>query len=277
MPIHLDCPVCNQRIRVPNFAAGRITKCTGCGNAVRVPQPKTMLEDEAIEATKLVQGKPPEEFSPTEVWYRSIERLSGSLDWVAERPIRIVFAVLVLVACCAGVETTKWALSKSPEAPIVSVEPEDPEPWDDVGLTDAKDGVRVTAKSVTTEQIQVVPPNWSGARKTPKAYLRIALKIENLSQMELAYSGWATSGGSGENMAIIKDDTGGVHKQVAWTSRIVGQLASAKIPASGSVDDVLVFDTPGTYVKYLKLSLPAGACGGKGNLRIKIPRVRVLD
>ena len=82
MPIHLNCPVCAQRLRVPNFAAGRLTKCTACGNAVRVPQPKKLLEkDEGVEATEETNNKSAAQapLSVSELWYRSIERLSGSL------------------------------------------------------------------------------------------------------------------------------------------------------------------------------------------------------
>lgn len=278
MPIHVDCPICGQRLRVPNFAAGRITKCTACGNAVRVPQPKAMLEENASEnTTSKTKENHAQAFSPGEVWYRSIERLSGWLDWLADRPIRILVVVLILAACYVGVATAKWAVSKSTELPVASVEPVDLEPWEGVGTSDVNDRVRVTAESVTTEQIAVIAPNMSGARKTPKAYLRIALKIEDLGASPLKYTGWSASSGQDDHLARLKDDTGGAHNQVVWKARIVGQTGSALIQPSSSVVDVLVFEPPGTYAKYLKLALPAEACEGTGELRIKIPRTRFID
>jgi hypothetical protein len=277
MPIHIDCPVCAQRLRVPNFAAGRITKCTACGNAVRVPQPKAMLVEETENATATAKEGPTERLSPSEVWYRSIERLSGSLDWLAERPIRIFVVALILVAGYVGVATAKWALSKPADLPIKSEEAVDLDPWEGVGTSDANDRVRVTAQSVTTEQIAIIPPNMRNAQKTPKAYLRIALKIENLDSSELKYSGWSVSPGSEDHAARLKDDAGIVAPQVVWKARIVGQSPSAVIPPSGSVSDVLVFEPPGTYARYLKLALPASACEGTGDLRIKLPRTRFID
>jgi hypothetical protein len=279
MPIHIDCPVCAQRLRVPNFAAGRITKCTSCGAAVRVPQPTALLkeEDETGEASPTAKETQTEALSLSEVWYRSIERLSGSLDWLAERPIRILVVALILVAGYVGVATAKWALSKPVDLTIKSEEAVDLEPWEGVGTSDANDRIRVTAQSVTTDQIGVIPPNMSVARKTPKAYLRIELKIENLGPSELKYSGWSVGGGNDDHAARLKDDTGIVHHQVVWKARIVGQTPSAVIPPSGSVSDVLVFEPPGTYARYLKLALPAEACGGTGDLRIKLPRTRFID
>jgi hypothetical protein len=279
MPIHINCPVCGQRLRVPNFAAGRITKCNACGNAVRVPQPKKLLDDdeESDEAKKAAGEKPAEPFSLSETWHRSIERLSGSLDWLAERPIRILFVALVLVGCYVGVATAKWALSKPPEGPIVSVEPPDLEPWEGVGMSDSNDRVRVTAEAVTTEQIYVLAPTRNAPQKTPNAYLKIALKIENRTPAELKFTGWASEGGADDHPAKLKDDTGGIHKLVNWKARIIGQLGSATIKPGGSVVEVLVFEVPGTYIKYLKLALPAEAVGGTGDLRLKLPRTRVLD
>ena len=279
MPIHIDCSVCGQRLRVPNFAAGRITKCTACGAAVRVPQPTALLkeEDETKVAGLAAKENQTDPFSPSEVWYRSIERLSGSLDWLAERPIRILVVALVLVAGYVGVATAKWALSKPVDLTIKSQEAVDLEPWEGVETSDANDRVRVTAQSVTTEQIAVVPPNMRAAQKTPKAYLRIALKIENLGPSELKYSGWSVSAGNEDHAARLKDDAGVAHKQVVWKSRIVGQTSSEVIPPSGSVSDVLVFEPPGTYARYLKLALPAEACEGTGDLRIKLPRTRFID
>jgi hypothetical protein len=278
MPILIDCPVCGQRLRVPNFAAGRITKCTSCGNAVRVPRPKDMLEEGKSEPEKAEGNKLEEPFSVSELGYRSYERFSTWLDWLADRPIRILFVALICVGCYVGVAAAKWALSKPKEGPIVSVDAEDLEPWEGVGLTDANDQVRVTAKSVGTQQIDFIPTGWNNARKSPQACLRVALRIENLGPSEIKYTGWAPKGGNNSGVAHIKDDAGIAHHQVNWTGKIVGQQTPpATIAPSKSIEEVLVFNHPGTYPKYLKLTLPAEACGGTGVLRIKIPRTQSLD
>jgi hypothetical protein len=283
MPILVDCPVCNTRLRVPNYAAGRFTKCTACGNGLRVPQPKKMLEkgeddadDDDDEGSRKDRGQA-EKLAPSDLSQWSMEKLSAFTEWLTDRPLRAVMAGLIVVVISLGVTGAKWALNKPVDNTIVTVEPEDTEPWDGVGTTDANDRVRVTMQSANTEPIEVIPINQSGARKTPRAYFRVVLKIDNLSPDELKYTGWAIDSGHGEHPATLKDDTGNSHKQVYWTSRIVGQTTSAKIKPGESITDVLVFEPTGTYAKYLKLSLPAESCGGTGLLRIKIPRTRVLD
>jgi hypothetical protein len=278
MPIHVDCPVCGQRLRVPNFAAGRITKCSACGNAVRVRQPKELLEEDSGEAAAAKPSKrQAEPFSLSEVWPRSVERLSGWLDSLADRPARILVVALIFVAGYVGVATAKWALSKSIEAPTSSiVEPVDPEPWDGVGTSDANDSVRVTLVSANPEQVVIVPFDSKLARKTPKAYLRVVLKIENLGPSEIKYSGWP-AGKDNKQVATLRDDSGSAYDQAVWDARVVGQVGATSIRSGGSVEEVLVFGPPATYARYLKLALPAEACGGTGLLRIKIPHTRVVD
>jgi hypothetical protein len=278
MPIHVDCPTCGQRLRVANFAAGRISKCTACGSAVRVPKPTDMLEDET-ENRPALSNNQAGSFSVRDLGHRSIERLSGWLDWLADRPARVVVLVLFLLVGYVGVAAAKWALNKATETvPTPSAQgPVDPEPWEGVGLSDANDKVRVTATSVTTEQISYIPYDSKLARKTPKALLKVVLKIENIGPTELKYTGWQPRNEGGDQVARLKDDTGAVHEQAAWDARIVGQVLTATIAPSKSVDEVLIFQNPGIYVKYLKLSLPAEACGGTGTLRIKIPRTPASD
>ncbi len=279
MPIHVNCPICDQRLRVPNFAAGRITKCTACGNAVRVPSPEAMLEDDPCDAArKKTTKREAEPFSLSEVWHRSFERLSGWLDSLADRPARILVVALVFVVGYVGVATAKWALSKSVEpatSPIV--EPVDPEPWEGVGMSDANENVRVTATGVTSEQIVVTPYDSKLARKTPKAYFKIGLKIENIGPSQLKYTGWETHQEHLEQAATLKDDTGATIPQALRDVRVAGQTGSAPIPPGTSIEEILIFELPPTYARYLKLALPAEACGGTGNLRIKIPRTRVVD
>jgi hypothetical protein len=271
MAIHIDCPVCGQKLNVSNFAAGRVTKCTACGKAVRVPQPKTMLQRDSSDDERA-------RFSLGELFAWSIEKLSGGLDSLVERPVRILVIILLLAAGYLGMATTKWALSKTEEAPTATAsEPVDPEPWEGVGLTDANEQVRVTAQSANTEQIMVTPPDSTLSRKTPKAYLKIVLKIENLGLSELKYTGWSARKGNNSQAAKIKDDTGGVHEQMVWDYRVVGQTVAAPIPVARSIEDILIFEHPGTYAKYLKLALPAEAYGGTGELRIKLPQTRFLD
>jgi len=271
MPIHLDCPVCGQRLRVSNFAAGRVTKCTACGKGVRVPQPKEILDPTGSKVR-------PARFSFEDFFQRSIERAAQWRESLVDHPVRLLVLILLLVAGCLGVATTRWALSKPTDSRTMSSQaPVDPEPWEGVGMSDANDLVRVTAQSAATEQITVISPGATVPRKTPKAYLKVVLKIENLSSAELKYSGWSFREGNSDQAATLKDDSGTSHPQAVWEERNVGQTVAATIPPAGSIEDFLVFEHPGTYARYLKLTLPGAACGGTGELRIKIPQTPFVD
>lgn len=39
MSVHIECPFCKTRLRLPDGAAGRAVRCPRCSTAVRVPAP----------------------------------------------------------------------------------------------------------------------------------------------------------------------------------------------------------------------------------------------
>ncbi len=277
MAIYFDCGVCNQGLRVPNFAAGRITKCPGCGNAMRVPQPKAMLKEADADSPKRESLK---DRSPaaSELWRHPIEGLSSWLDWLADRPARALILALILVGLYVGVATAKWAFRTAIDAPVASsAGPVDPDPWDDASTSDANDLVRVTATATATQQISYVPRDYTAARKTPAAYFTVVLKIDNIGDAPLHYTGWSVSQDKPEQAAKLIDYTGTTLQQVSWDGRVIGQTSSATIPPSGSIEDFLVFPNSRRVSPYLKLQLPAEACGGNGNLRIKLQQTPMID
>jgi hypothetical protein len=269
MPIHLDCPICDQRLKVSNKAAGRVVKCRACGNAVRVPEPKSMLAAET--ASKQAFATEPENY-----W-------TLLQEFVAARPGAALVVVLILIVSAVGIKiaaraasNSNWRFASSTAARKDG--PVDPEAWEGVVESDSSDRVRVTEKSATGVQISVVPAGSKFTRKTLKVFLKIVLKIENLSPSEtLGYTGWSAALGGKNQTATLKDDMGAEYPQLDLGERIAGQLGNTSIQPGGSVDDVLVFDNPKTYVKYLKLALPAQAVGGTGILRIKIPQTPSAD
>jgi hypothetical protein len=276
MAIHVDCGVCNEGLRVPNFAAGRITKCPRCGNAVRVPQPTAMLKEAEAKGSRtenLENGS----LAPSELWRHPIEGLSTWLDWLADRPARILVLALVLVGLYVGVATARWAFSKPIDAPVASsVGPVDPEPWDEATTSDENDFVRVTATSAATQQISYVPRDYNTARKTTTAYFTVVLKIENIGNAPLRYTGWSNQD-KPERAAKLTDYTGSTLQQIDFDGRVVGQTFSATIPPSGSIEDLLIFPNSSRASPYLKLQLPAAACGGDGSLRIKLQQTPIID
>jgi hypothetical protein len=277
MAIYVDCGVCKQGLRVPNFAAGRITKCPGCGNAVRVPQPKAMLKEADADGSSKdnLKDRP---LAPIESLRHPIEGLSTWLDWLADRPARILVLALILGGLYVGVATAKWAFSNAIDAPVASsTGPVDPEPWDEATTSDANDFVRVTATASATQQISYVPRDYNTARKTPTAYFTVVLKIDNIGISPLRYTGWSIGQDKPEQAAKLIDYTGSTLQQVDLDGRVIGQTSSATIPPSGSIEDFLVFPNSSRVSPYLKLQLPAAACGGSGNLRIKLQQTPMVD
>jgi hypothetical protein len=277
MAIYIDCGVCNQGLKVPNFAAGRITKCPGCGNAVRVPQPKAMLKEADAEGSPKdrLRNRP---LAPNELWRHPVAGLSTWLDWLADRPARILIVALILVGLYVGVATAKWAFSRPTDAPIAaSAAPVDPDPWDDATTSDANDVVRVTATSTATQQVSYVPRDYNTARKTTTAFFTVVLKIENIGNSPLRYAGWSVSEDKPEQAARLTDYTGAALQQVDLDGRVIGKTSSATIPPAGSIEDVLIFPNSRRVSPYLKLQLPAAACGSNGNLRIKLQQTPMVD
>jgi hypothetical protein len=267
MSIHLDCPICNQRLNIPNKAVGRLIQCVACGSAIRVPDPKAMVATETVEQVGLFGGL---RLQLAQIGPRSSE-------FIAQRPVAALGMLFAFVLVLIGLKFARAPISdfishaRGEQAAQVTG-PVDPEPWPGVGLRDENDHVRVVLKTSTLEQITVVRPSVGVKRKTQRPYLKIVLEIQNLSATEkLHYSGWGVRHDNHDHIATMKDNAGVEHRQPESPDVIVGQYEKDSIEPNGSIEDILVFDLPLSYVKYLKMSLPAEAVGGTGLLRIKIP------
>jgi hypothetical protein len=268
MSIHLDCPICDQRLRVSNAAAGRVIQCRACGSAVRVPDPKSLM------GTKTATADPP---ATERVGLQLAQIIPRCSEFAAQRPLATLGIVAGLVAALIGFKFAKAAISdftsnSNGTLVVQSTGPTDPEPWEGVGLSDQNEHVRVSAKTVCVEQVTVVRPGVGVKRKTQRPYLKIVLEIQNLSPAEkIHYSGWGLNRDTKDHAATMKDNFGTEQKQLQSADVIVGQFDKDSIEPNGSIEDILVFDAPASYANYEKLALPAKAIGGEGILRIKIP------
>jgi hypothetical protein len=264
MSIHLDCPICDQRLTVSNATAGRLIQCAACGGALRVPDPKSLMGTKTAEAGGLERLR----LQLGQIGPRSSE-------FVAQRPVAALGILVAFMLALIGLKFAKPAISdflaNRGEQTAQATGPVDPEPWEGVGLSDENGRVRVVLKSATTEQIEVVRPSVGVKRKTQKPYFKVVLEIQNLSPEKVRYTGWGLRPDNHDCIATMKDNAGIEHKQPDWPDVIIGQFEKDSIAPNGSIEDILVFDYPLSYVKYLKLSLPAQAVGGTGQLRIKIP------
>jgi hypothetical protein len=264
MSIHLNCPVCEQRLNVSNATAGRVIQCVACGNAVRVPQPKALMATKDAGAL------------PDRLRLGIGQIIPRSSEFVAQRPAAALGVLVVLIVGLIGLRFAKAAISDyvaNVSPPPQATGPVDPDPWDDVGLIAENEHVRVTCKSATTQLIDVVRPSVGTKRKTSKVFFKVVLEIQNLNPKEtIHYSGWGINPEHPDQAATIKDNAGVERQQPQWPDVILGQFTKDAIEPVSSLDEILVFELPLPSAKYLKLTLPAKAIGGTGALRIKIPR-----
>src|SRR5262245_21392399 len=54
MPISFSCPQCGKKLKAPDHAVGKKSKCPGCGTPVTCPEP--IFDAELVEAPPLVPG-----------------------------------------------------------------------------------------------------------------------------------------------------------------------------------------------------------------------------
>src|SRR5262252_974327 len=54
MPISFSCPQCGKKLKAPDNAVGKTSKCPGCGSPVTCPEP--IYDAELVEAPPAVPG-----------------------------------------------------------------------------------------------------------------------------------------------------------------------------------------------------------------------------
>jgi hypothetical protein len=137
--------------------------------------------------------------------------------------------------------------------------------------------------------------------ETPSKHLGIQLYVGNASKTKkINYRGWSgatsaaglddalksiTGGGglggvmgvAGKNAATLTDNFGNPYKpfkaNVVLGEEIPGQIsAETSIYPERNIEDLLVFEPPLENIDYLRLELPAAACGMTGTLHLQIPK-----
>ena len=139
------------------------------------------------------------------------------------------------------------------------------------------DGIGVEVISVSVGKVSAT--GLFDSKSTSKdSLLKICLKIENLTDSKkVEYESWSEFSSFSDSNVALEDDVGNAYRRVSFGlgDRVDGQLGNESIYPSKSVSDVLVFEPPVEKAKYLKLTLPAEAFDGTGNLLLKIGIDRV--
>lgn len=144
---------------------------------------------------------------------------------------------------------------------------------------DASEGVRqgdieVRVTSVKIDRVQLKDFTDDASSKDKLAI--IELSIANRGQTKkLQYESWSGSGSFlPKNVATLSDSFDNNYQRITFgaLTSVAGQLAKESVYPGKSVTDLLVFEPPIATAEFLKLELPAGAFGGTGKLRLKIPK-----
>jgi hypothetical protein len=150
----------------------------------------------------------------------------------------------------------------------------DPE-WVDAGRESVQQGdvrVRVLSATVRAPDFNGAPPGrGSGGR-----CLLIAVRVYNVgAQRRFDYVSWGEpAGDAAADRPDLRDSTGKPYalRDFGPTATLAGHVRRAGVKPASYINDVLAFEPVPENVEYLRLELPAAACGGTGKLRLQIPR-----
>jgi hypothetical protein len=149
---------------------------------------------------------------------------------------------------------------------------EDPE-WVDAGKESVQQGdvrVRVLSALVRTPELKE-PGRAAGGR-----CLLIAVRVYNIgAARRIEYVSWGEPPTDAPaNLPELRDSTGKAYPPRGFDTgtTLAGHVRRAGVKPASFVNDVLAFEPVPADVEYLRLELPAAACGGTGKLRLQIPR-----
>jgi hypothetical protein len=141
--------------------------------------------------------------------------------------------------------------------------------WIDASRAAAQQGVvRVRVLEAVVQAVPLV--DGAGEQRWGERSLVLRLRLANVGADRLVrYVGW----GVGADRAVLVDSLDRKYpvRDFGPGRSIVGQVRRAGVPGGKWANDVLVFAPPAAGVAFLRLSLPAAAFGGQGELRFELP------
>jgi uncharacterized ParB-like nuclease family protein len=151
---------------------------------------------------------------------------------------------------------------------------QDPE-WVDASKETVQQGdlrVRVLSAVVKTPDFKELGPG----RAARERCLLIAVRVYNIgAARRVEYVSWGeTAGDALPSRPDLRDNTGKAYplRDFGAGATLAGHVRRAGVKPASFVNDVLAFEPVPSNVEYLRLELPAAACGGTGKLRLQIPR-----
>ena len=145
------------------------------------------------------------------------------------------------------------------------------------GWTDASKGPSMAndiSVSIESARFGLVALRSRGAmtRSTDRK-LVLKIKLTNNSKEKVAYRSWSKA-----TDPMVADETGIAWLVPRWPAgtSVVLQVDGADISPKGSISDLLVLDSPGVQVKFLRVELPGANIGSGSPFRFEIPRSMIL-
>jgi hypothetical protein len=209
------------------------------------------------------------------------------------KPHRPYFAGIGLGACLLALLLAAWAGPRLSGHRADSTDPDSPRtvrlhdgtptqrnvtavsgPWVDARHEAAQQGVvrvRVLGATVGTVPIrdEAGQKRWS-----PERVLALRVRLSNVGlDRVVRYVSWSAAEG-----ATVVDQLGRGYpaRKFAPGWEVIGQVRRVGLIPGKWADDLLVFAPPARDVLFLRLTLPASAFGGKGVLRLEIPRQMIV-
>jgi hypothetical protein len=137
--------------------------------------------------------------------------------------------------------------------------------------------VRVRVLSAVLRAVPFKDPD--RARAARDRQLLVTLRVYNLgAERRVPYESWGEpAAGREADLPRLHDSTGKTYRLRSFDPgvEVVGRTPHASLSPGKYVDDVLVFEPPTVIPEYLRLELPASACGGGGTFRLQLPREMV--
>jgi hypothetical protein len=137
--------------------------------------------------------------------------------------------------------------------------------------------VRVRVLAVAVRAVPFKDP--ARARAARDRQLLITLRVYNLgAERRIPYESWGEpAAGREADLPQLHDGTGKTYRLWSFDPgvEVVGRTPHARLSPGKYVDDLLVFEPPTVFPEYLRLELPASACGASGTFRLQLPREMV--
>jgi hypothetical protein len=261
--ISFRCPTCGNGFGEPDTSAGKCLQCPNCNEMVRVPG------GVARRGTWSRYRWPLTGVAMTMILGTAL--LFAGLKYSSKARKPDPLAPSTLQAAASGAPTARSEVAILSQQPTTAVAPPPAGRHLVPILAADHEGVHVAIRSIRIGNVLVDKQGTQG--ETEKEYLTLGIGLANKTSRKVSFSGWSHAEG-----VTLVDNLGNKYPQLRVPSGTVvaGQCETASIQPQQSTTDLLIFRPPLDKSESMTLQLPATNFGGNGYLTFNIPRLRWL-